>query len=294
MICDSLLSAATPCSSMPVRPPDLPEFDAPPVVEVLLSLQFSVIEGFRTVHAGLLWERKFRAEFPFTSDQPALSPQFETFGRKDPTSRIQIRASQVAPLPRLWFMKEPEHPTEVVQFQTDRFTHNWRRVDQPYPRYERIRDRFLDELLSVREFLREEKLDDVRPTQCEIAYVNLIPLTGSDWADYEEMMGLIRAPVRHRKKGSYLPPLEDLTLVARFVLQDTDGERRGRLIVNAQPTLGLAGEQVLRLELTARGAPKSPDVSEIQEFYELGREAIVRGFTALTTSKMHEVWKRRK
>ena len=60
------------------RPPDLPDFDNPPLVEVVLSVQFSDLQSYRTVHPGLLWERKFRESFPEFAEQPPLDPLFET------------------------------------------------------------------------------------------------------------------------------------------------------------------------------------------------------------------------
>jgi hypothetical protein len=42
-------------------------------------------------------------------------------------------------MPRFWFVNEVG--TELLQFQLDRFVHNWRKTGEgiEYPRYERIR-----------------------------------------------------------------------------------------------------------------------------------------------------------
>ena len=37
------------------RPEDLPDFRDPPLVEVVLGVQFATVAGFGSVHAGLLW-----------------------------------------------------------------------------------------------------------------------------------------------------------------------------------------------------------------------------------------------
>ena len=54
------------------RPADLPDYEHPPLVEVVLSVQFAELQGYRTVHAGLLWEDKFRKAYPIVAEQPPL------------------------------------------------------------------------------------------------------------------------------------------------------------------------------------------------------------------------------
>ena len=52
--------------------------------------------------------------------------------------------SGLPPLPRCWFLNDTE--TRLIQLQADRFIHNWRKVTgkEEYPRYEAIRDEFID------------------------------------------------------------------------------------------------------------------------------------------------------
>ena len=109
--------------------PPLPDFERPPVIEVALSVQFKRLEALRSAHLGLLWA-KFRPEgFPRTEDHAPLEPAFERF---DPNLLrtqlgIEVRASDLPPLPRVWFLNEAG--SELIQIQRDRFVHNWRKVD---------------------------------------------------------------------------------------------------------------------------------------------------------------------
>ena len=109
------------------RPVDLPEFEKPPVVEVVLGIQFSELRRYRTFHAGLLWGEKFRkAGFPKCVERPSLDPAFETFGAPGRNeSRLQLIQMPGPEVPRLWFINHDE--TELVQIQSDRFLHNWRK-----------------------------------------------------------------------------------------------------------------------------------------------------------------------
>lgn len=61
------------------RPRHLPDFEAPPLTEVALSLQFQQIANFGFVDIGLLWAR-FRERFGRVEYHTPLAPNFETFG----------------------------------------------------------------------------------------------------------------------------------------------------------------------------------------------------------------------
>src|ERR1700691_5158974 len=119
---------------MSTTPP--PEFVRPPVIEVALSVQFRRLERLRSAHLGSLWA-KFRHRFPRTEDYAPLEPAFERFdqNRNQPKLGGEVRAYDVPPLPRAWFLNEGG--TELIQVQPDRFVRNWRKVDEEdrYVRY---------------------------------------------------------------------------------------------------------------------------------------------------------------
>jgi hypothetical protein len=70
-------------------------------------------------------------------------------------------------------------------------------------------------------------------------------------------------------------------------------DNAGRLNVNLKPVVMLSTKQsVLRLDLTARGQLKKNDVESALAGIDLGHEWIVRGFTSLTHSEMHQEWER--
>jgi uncharacterized protein (TIGR04255 family) len=276
------------------RPADLPDFENPPLVEVVLSVQFSELRAYRTVHAGILWAQKFREAFPKVSEHPPLNPVFEAFGPKSPAApRLELKQLAALPIPRLWFVNADD--TELIQFQADRFIHNWRKTGSAgvYPRYESLRERFFEELREVDGFLQSEGIGKIEPNQCEITYVNVIRLEGG--ADIR-----VRPEVALRNWSAVapgdddpfatLPQMENATVSIRYVMQ-SGGEPIGRLHVSAQPA---SGQPALRVDLTARGAPSEPTFAAVASFLDQSREAVVRGFTALTTPDMHRAWRRMK
>ncbi len=280
------------------RPADLPDFGDPPVVEVVLSVQFSELRNYRTTHAGLLWQRKFRKVFPHFSEHPPIAPAFETFGpRTAPEVSVQFTPVPGPPVPRLWFINEDR--TQLIQFQGDRFTHNWRKVESGnvYPRYEAIKRNFFKELAKVEDFLKKENIGRIEANQCEVTYVNHIVLR-NDQDIRTQPEKVLRfwsgVHVDSSDEGSRLPELDDARFATRYVINNDEGSPIGRLLAMAEPATGENERPIIRFSLTARGAPSKPTVSAVSEFFDIGREAIVRGFTAMTTPTMHKIWKRKK
>ena len=150
-----MISPLQPSVVAAERSADLPEFECPPVVEVVLGVQFTELTAYRTWHAGLLWDTTFRKHFPKCAEQPPLDPVFETFGSQK-LARNLFRIQQRAIIPRLWFVSEDE--SELIQFQSDRFLHNWKsgQQDARYPRYEQIRERFFGEIQNSDIFSEEQ------------------------------------------------------------------------------------------------------------------------------------------
>ncbi len=83
---------------------------------------------------------------------------------------------------------------------------------------------------------------------------------------------------------------EDARLLLRYVIPGTGGRPIGRLIVNAEPAKRLSGEDIIQLNLTARGAPETRDIGGVLAFLQAGRRYIVRGFTSLTATSLHTQW----
>ena len=270
------------------RPPDLPDFAKPPVAEVVLSLQFGALTSLTTAHVGLLW-RRYRDRLPLIEEHPPLTPAFERFDPPSPP-RVEVAFDDKPPAPRVWFVNEAK--TELVQVQQDRFIHNWRKVGEgdAYPRYERIRERFRDEVSKFEEFLHDEGLGDLAVNQCEVTYVNHIERAGG-WEHHGQVEKLLRnwAPL---PAVAFLPAPEDAVLRWRYRIPGTDGPV-GRLYVTAQPSWTTAdGSPVWVMNLMARGAPIGTGIDGAFEFFDLGREWVVRGFADLTTDFMQRCWER--
>jgi uncharacterized protein (TIGR04255 family) len=277
-------------SKMTDRPADLPDFTAPPVTEVILGVQFNNIAGFLTPHLGLVWER-FKARFPKVEEYPPIPPTYETFGSHAQFApNITVQFTPVE-LPRVFFINESN--TELLQVQRDRFLHNWRKVGagDKYPRFERMIETFELGLTSFIDVITTEKLGAFTPNQCEVTYINQIPVA----EDREGLTELIERVFPNQLANTTLDGLgrpEDFRFLVRYVIRHKDSPI-GRLLVSADPARRADGVTILQLTLTARGKPFTPDISGAIDFLECGRLHVVRSFAKLTSSSMHEMWGRK-
>lgn len=269
------------------RPDDLPDFRDPPLVETVLSLQFRPFEGFSLAHVGLLWH-KFRHTFPLIEEHTPLNAERESF-EVPPPRREEVAIEGKPPLPRVCFLNESK--TELIQIQADRFIHSWRKrgkISAPYPRYERIRTNFRHEVWEFQEFLTDEKLGKLAIDQCEITYVNHIEPCEA-WHGHGEIEGVLRTWTAQRR--SFLPASEDASIQQKFVIRNDSSSPLGRLHVSLAPAWKEEDQSpILVLTLTARGSPLVEGINGAFDFFDLGREWIVKGFLDLTTTDMHRSW----
>lgn len=267
----------------------LPDFTNPPVIETVLSVQFEPISNLQVPQIGILWER-FRESYPYTEQHPPLDPSFEYFDVKPTKARAKLEVLNSFPVPRCWFLNESR--SELVQIQSDRIVHNWRKIGEgdKYPRYERsIRPQFLSELKTFKHFLELENLGEFRPNQCEVTYINHIQIEDQTHSNLGEILsGWNPQYSDHFLSDSQI---ENARFNAQWVYGEEPDTPMGRLYIAAEPVfLSKTGEPVVRVTLTTRGAPEGDGIDGVLPALDRGREMIVRGFSSITTDKMHKRW----
>ena len=269
------------------RPPDLPDFANPPVVETVLSVQFEPISGLHTAHLGLLW-REFEARFQRPDERPPLEQVIEQFP-ETPRVRmgLQFQAYESLPVPRLCFANE--RGNEMLQVQSDRFVKNWRKEGEgeEYPHYdETSKPMFEQDFARFLAFLSTHHFEPPVINQCEVTYVNHI-LCGEGWQNFGDFAAIFT--FWQGPRGDIPGKLEDLRAHARFPILNWNGEPIGRLHADVQPGFRVSDNKPMYVfHLTARG-----QLGRGFEFLDVGRRWIVKTFASLTTEKMHEIWRRK-
>jgi len=274
-----------------LRPKDLPDFERPPVTETVLSLQFEPLPALNSVQIGRLWER-YRSDFPYVEEHPPLEHVVERFDRggQDPI-RVTI---EDRPLPlRVWFLDATK--TQLIQVQTDRFIHNWRKVtgEEEYPHYDEvIRPAFKRQVERLEEFLKGQDLGTLKIDQCEITYINHIEQSGV-WQQHGELESVFKN--WSKRPMAFLPDPEDAAAHIRYLIRH-NGEVAGRFHATLQAGWKTKDDSpVFIMNLTARGKPLNPQqqsgLDGAFSFFDLGRQWIVKGFKDLTTESMHHAWR---
>jgi uncharacterized protein (TIGR04255 family) len=269
-----------------------PRFDKPPVIETVLSVEFSPLPGWQIPFFGLYWAT-IRDRYPKQSTQPALPSQIENLSDEYMPPRrlvVDLSSSSFSSLleARCWFYNEEE--TELIQIQRDRFIFNWKKglVDQAYPRYENLRPIFEHEWNHFGDFVTSNNLGKPEVKQCEITYINHIEV-GVGWKNYEELSSVL-APWSGAKSGTHLPNLEDVQIIARYRLPDG----RGRVYVQTLPGIrNTDHKEIMQLTITARGRPSSSDPTSVFEWFDIAQPWVSETFVEITTEQMHSIWGKR-
>ncbi|RXH31986.1 TIGR04255 family protein [Bradyrhizobium zhanjiangense] len=266
---------------MSVDTDGLPEFENPPLNEVVLGVQFQSPSNFQEIRAYEVW-RLYADRFPNLTEQPPMLPQFETFGAFQPP---QIAFSFGPGLQRrYWF--ESAAGDELIQFQHDRLFHNWRKRHPEranYPRFEYIIAEFERELLELERYVQGLGNERLVVTQCEVAYFNSILLEpGSDQFAPQQWFAFLSP--EHS-------PVESFSSAAGQVLR-REGEPYGRLFRESATGFDGYRRPAVFLNLTARGLPATNDVPGALDFLNQHRYIISQEFIRATTPAAQQLWKR--
>lgn len=270
-------------------------YDRPPLIEVVIGVQFERLARLDAARLGLLWER-FRSRFPKTDQKPALDPSIERLGLRGPlgATRLELLSEFRQ---RLWFLNEAED--ELVQVQDDRFIRNWRQGsahDRAYPRFEELLPRFFEDFAVFRAFLDAEQVGTVAANQCEVTYVNLIK-SNDHWSSHGQLANIFQGwSPEYSQRVEW--PLESVQFNVAHLINDDKGEFVGRLHVSMEPVFATAQGSpatpvpAFRLTLTARGRPLSEGFDGISSFLELGHRAVVTSFDKMASGDMQRAWGR--
>lgn len=267
----------------------LPKFDAPPVVETVLSVQFARLEKFSDAHAGWFWKGYLGEEWASVQTANPLEDQFERFGDQmkwgPAVGGIRIMPGGTAN--RLQIVRADNE--RMIQIQDSRFIYNWKKERADYPNYDKVLLEFKNNFEIFKKFVEDANLGPLALNQWEVTYVNHIPKE-SLWSSFEEWSNILPGFFVPRTDSDKLAP-ELFRGEWRFTITGN----RGRLYINIdRGRVGSEkGPEVMRAQLTSRGPVNSEIGMDLQSGFDLGHESIVRTFTAMTSPVAHKYWERR-
>lgn len=262
----------------------LPDFQDPPVDEVVLGVQFEPPIGYTSVFVGKIWDL-FRDEFPIVNEVPRLEPQFEVFGG-NPTPGFQFSFGAGPLRGRLWFISTDEN--HLLQIQEDRFFLNWRKRPNgndsglPYPRYEQISATYKRTIGLLDRFFHDNFGVGLTITQAEATYFNVMPI--DEFSSAGTIFSFLNAGGLN---------LEGFATNLVELLVDDAGHPTARGYYELQSLIMPDGQKLARLGLTVRGKPKGDDIAAGLAFIDSARLNIISKFCDLTTPEAQKKWGRK-
>lgn len=268
---------------MPDEP--LPKFNSPPVVETVLGVQFAPLRNFTGALAGWFWKSRLGPEWAKTRDTVPISDAFERFdydGGWVSSNQLQLVSTEAV---RTQLIRADDE--RMIQIQFSRFILNWKKVANHYPSYNALLPEFMKLFSSFADFAREVGYDPPALNQWELTYVNNLE-KGELWSSFDDL-GNIFSNFDIPKTVAPIKMSDTLNANWRYIL----GENAGRLHVGLNHVRNLPdNREALRLQLVARGPLSSSESSSLRTSFDLGHEAIVRTFAAITSERAHVFWKR--
>jgi uncharacterized protein (TIGR04255 family) len=264
----------------------LPDYEKPPVIEVVSGIMFEPIKGLAAPYLGILWQ-KFKSKYPRCREVAPLLPVIERFD--EVVSGESLPFAEGFPAPRIWF--ETADGNGLVQVQRDRFLHNWKkeREKDQYPHYDYVINNFRECLVTFEEFLKENQLGAIEPVQYELTYINHI-LQGDGWTALNDLRKVFPDFAWRTSDQRFLSVPETINWQTSFVLPGKSGR------LHASIRLGKRRSDrrgTFLFELTARGMIEDRSRLAMWSWFDVAHEWIVRGFTDLTSEELHKtVWRR--
>lgn len=269
------------------------KFEAPPVVETALSVQFDSLPGFSAAHVGWFWKEYIEKladgshrGWKQVAETVGIPDQFEKFGADDVWRPLSIQVTQGQIKTRVQIIREDRE--RMIQIQNTRFILNWQKQSSAYPSYETLLPEFRDILHAFESFCAEAGLGVPRYNQWEVVYVDQVK-RGNLWHSARDLGQIFPGLSVPPTSSHYTPPSGDETVSAdwRFSLAD----RRGRLYLSfRQLRVPPLNEEVINLTTTARGPVN--DSQSWEQGLNFGHDALRETFLAMTSSEAKEYWRK--
>lgn len=173
----------------------------------------------------------------------------------------------------------------MIQIQDSRFILNWRKQEnQEYPSYDKLYPEFQEHYSVFEKFVRDAGNDAPVPNQWEVTYVNHL-LLGRDWKSPRDWLDWFPILSNAAKEPEHFESFSGEWIFGIF-------DKQGRLYISFKHArIGdETGPEALVVQLTARGPRESGQ--SLRDGLDIGHDAIVANFTAISSADAHKAWRR--
>lgn len=268
---------------------NLVNFKHPPLIEVVIGIQFREIVGYDSRSVGMIYDC-LKTDYPEYSEHPKILPSFEKFGIESGVIKSSFRfETPTGEVPRIW-MSSPDGSL-LVQFQSDRLILNWKKS---YPKVDYPRFEELQKLFSKIGHMLQEVVTIEHVNQFEVSYVNIVEeqqlkeagVTHDLWG----LNGVIKG-ISIEEAGPDMT-IEKTQFSSSYIVKGSDGAPKSRFTISANPAIDGSRNRAINLTLSEKGPILgSFDFDNLKDICE-ARNRIVNAFAAITTDRLHKHWEK--
>lgn len=261
-----------------------PDWKRPPVIEVVLGLQFDMLPALTNGHLGWFWG-DMHAEFPNSDDAPPIPPVVEAFGKQAPFGFPALGLRHATGDSRLRMTSADG--TRMVQIQNGWLVANWtKRPDTEYPGFTGVKALFDQALNRFSSFLERRKLGAIRPNLWEVTYIDHLPV-GTVWNTLADLPGIF--PGLFGDGSCPAGTREAVDSTWAWHLSPHPG--RLRISVQSARTNSDPQHEILLVRSIARGPLGSDKAESLDDALNFGRSSVVDTFMGLASEKAKAYWK---
>lgn len=275
--------------SQPRRPEQVPmstrpsDWKRPPVIEVVLGIQFDTLPALTNGHLGWFWG-DMHNEFPNSDDVPPIPPVFEPFGDEVPFGFPALGIRHATGDSRLRMTSDDG--TKMVQVQNGWLVVNWtKKGDTGYPGFSGVKTLFDQALSRFASFLNERKLGVIKPNLWEVTYIDHIP-AGTVWNTLTDLPKVF--PGLFGDGQCVNGALETIDATWAWKLSPQLG--RLRVSVQSARTRSEPERDVLLVRSMARGPLSANNAGSLDDALNFGRSSVVDTFTGLVSEDAKQYW----
>lgn len=265
---------------MSTRPPD---WKRPPVIEVVLGVQFDPLPALTNGHLGWFWG-EIHDEFPNSDDVPPIPPALEAFGDDLPFGFPALGFRPATGDSRLRMTSVDG--ARMIQVQNGWLVANWtKKSESEYPGFSDVKALFDQAMGRFSLFLKERNLGVVRPNLWEVTYIDHIPV-GTVWKTMADLPRVF--PGLFGSGQCVNGTAESVNSTWSFRLSPKPG--RLRLTVQSARTTTDPERDVLLVRSVARGPLGADNAGSLDDVLNFGRSSVVDTFVGLASDEAKRYW----
>lgn len=262
---------------------NLPAYDHPPIVELVIGVQFTRLAAMKTGHFGAFWGTlPQEEEWSILEDAPALPAESLELPAMPPWT-FRIAAGDVST--RLQIRKKSGN--RMIQIQQDKLFLNWLGEDGgQYPRFDNLLPEFKNLLSRLQAFTDAHSLGAIDCNQWELTYVNHLRKP-THWKAYDDVNRFFAKPFLMQAPAT-MTQLEEFRLQQQYEIRP----RLGRLFADIKTARRhKATEEVIVVSISSKGPVK--ENSELWDGLRAGHDATVTFFDSMISDHARQAFGRK-